>query len=169
MSLSMYQASVPAFVKTLTALSAILDKAEAYATAKKIDHTTLAGARLFPDMFPMSRQILIACDFAKGATARLAGKDVPSWTDTETTIPELKARIAKTLEFVKGFKAADIDGSEARDISLKVGGQDMSFKGQAYLTDFVLPNLYFHAATAYGILRHNGLVIGKSDFMGQAG
>ena len=169
MSLSMYQASVPAFVQTLTALSAILDKAEAYATAKKIDSATLVGARLYPDMFPLSRQIQIACDFAKGATARLAGKDVPSWTDTEATIPELKARIAKTLDFVKGFKPADIDGSEARDISMKVAGNQMDFKGQAYLTGFVLPNLYFHAATAYGILRHNGLEIGKMDFMGAAG
>ena len=169
MSLSMYQASVPAFVQTLTVLSAILDKAEAYAAAKKIDPATLVGARLYPDMFPLSRQIQIVCDFAKGATARLAGKDVPSWADTETTIPELKARIAKTLDFVKGFKAADIDGSEARDISMKVAGNMMEFKGQPYLTGFVLPNLYFHAATAYGILRHNGLEIGKMDFMGRAG
>ena len=169
MSLSMYQASVPAFVQTLTALSAILDKAEAYAAAKKIDPATLVGARLYPDMFPLSRQIQIVCDFAKGATARLSGKDVPSWPDTETTIPELKARIAKTLDFVKGFKPADIDGSEARDISMKVADNMMEFKGQPYLTGFVLPNLYFHAATAYGILRHNGLEIGKMDFMGRAG
>ena len=169
MSLSMYQASVPAFVQTLTVLSAILDKAEAYAAAKKIDPATLVGARLYPDMFPLSRQIQIVCDFAKGATARLSGKDVPSWPDTETTIPELKARIAKTLDFVKGFKPADIDGSEARDISMKVAGNMMEFKGQPYLTGFVLPNLYFHAATAYGILRKNGLEIGKMDFMGRAG
>ena len=167
MSLSMYQASVPAFIQTLTALSAILDKAEAYVTAKKIDPATLVGARLYPDMFPLSRQIQIVCDFAKGGSARLAGKDVPSWADTETTIPELKARIAKTLDFVKGFKASDIDGSEGRDISMKVAGNQMDFKGQAYLTGFVLPNLYFHAATAYGILRHNGLDIGKMDFMGR--
>ena len=166
MSLSMYQASVPAFVQTLTVLSAILDKAEAYAAAKKIDPATLVGARLYPDMFPLSRQIQIVCDFAKGATARLAGKDVPSWPDTETTIPELRARIAKTLDFVKGFKPADIDGSEARDISMKVAGNMMEFKGQPYLTGFVLPNLYFHAATAYGILRKNGLEIGKRDFLG---
>ena len=166
MSLSMYQASVPAFVQTLTVLSAILDKAEAYAAAKKIDPATLVGARLYPDMFPLSRQIQIVCDFAKGATARLSGKDVPSWPDTETTIPELKARIAKTLDFVKGFKPADIDGSEARDISMKVAGNMMEFKGQPYLTGFVLPNLYFHAATAYGILRKNGLEIGKRDFLG---
>ena len=166
MSLSMYQASVPAFIRTLTQLSAILDKAEAYATAKKIDPTVLVSARLYPDMFPMSRQVQIACDFAKGACARLAGKDVPSWADEEKTIADLKARIAKTLDFVKAFKAADIDGSEGRDIKIKVGGQELAFKGQEYLTYFVLPNFYFHAATAYANLRHSGLEIGKSDFIG---
>ncbi len=169
MSLSMYQASVPAFIQTLTALSAILDKAEAYAAAKKIDQATLVGARLYPDMFPLSRQIQIVCDFAKGATARLSGKEVPNWADTETTIPELKARITKTLEFVKGYKASDIDGSEGRDISMKVAGNQMDFKGQPYLVHFVLPNLYFHATTAYDILRHNGLEIGKRDFLGMPG
>lgn len=168
MTLSMYQASVPAFVRTLTQLSHMLDKAEAYAAAKKIDPLVLTGARLAPDMFPLSRQVQIACDFAKGATARLAGKDVPSWADDEKTIPELKARIAKTLDFVKGIAASDVDGSETRDISLKVAGQAMEFKGQPYLVHFVLPNFYFHAATAYGILRHNGLDIGKMDFIGAA-
>lgn len=166
MTLTMYEASVPVFVRMLGQLSQMLDKAEAYATAKKIDPLTLTGARLYPDMFPLTRQVQIACDFSKGACARLAGREVPNWPDTEKTIPELKARIQKTLDFVAGFKPADIDGSENRDIKLKVGGQDMSFKGQHYLTYFVLPNLYFHAATAYGILRHNGLEIGKSDFMG---
>lgn len=166
MSLSMYQASVPAFLRTLTQLDAILDKAEAYAAAKKIDPATLINARLFPDMFPMSRQVQIACDFAKGACARLAGKDVPAWPDDEKTFAELKTRIAKTRDFVKTFKAGDIDGSEGRDIKIKVGGQDMAFKGEQYLTYFVLPNHYFHAAMAYGILRHNGLEIGKSDFIG---
>ncbi len=166
MSLSMYDASVPAFVRILTQLDAILDMAATQAAAKKIDPLVLTGARIAPDMFPLSRQVIIACDFAKGACARLAGKDVPSWADTETTIPELKARIAKTVEFVKAFKAVEIDGSENREIRLKVAGQDMSFKGQLYLTYFVLPNLYFHAAMAYGILRHNGLEIGKKDFMG---
>lgn len=166
MSITMYQASVPAFVRMLSQLDVILDKAEAHAAAKKIDPVVLTGSRLYPDMFPLSRQVLIACDFCKGAVSRLAGKDVPSWADTETTIPELRARIAKTLEHVKGFKASDIDGSDGRDIKLKVGGQDMQFNGRDYLTYFVLPNLYFHSATAYAILRHNGLEIGKGDFMG---
>lgn len=166
MSITMYQASIPAFVRMLSQLDVILDKAEAHAAAKKIDPVVLTGSRLYPDMFPLSRQVLIACDFCKGAVSRLAGKDVPSWADTETTIPELRARIAKTLEHVKGFKASDIDGSDGRDIKLKVGGQDMQFNGRDYLTYFVLPNLYFHSATAYAILRHNGLEIGKGDFMG---
>ena len=166
MTITMYQASVPAFVRMLSQLDVILDKAEAHAAAKKIDPVVLTGSRLYPDMFPLSRQVLIACDFCKGAVSRLAGKDVPSWADTETTIPELRARIAKTLEHVKGFKASDIDGSVGRDIKLKVGGQDMQFNGRDYLTYFVLPNLYFHSATAYAILRHSGLEIGKGDFMG---
>ncbi|MEQ1719436.1 MAG: DUF1993 domain-containing protein [Hyphomicrobium sp.] len=168
MSLSMYEASVPAFIRTLTQLSALLDKAESYAAAKKIDANVLMSARLYPDMFPLSRQVQIACDFAKGACARLAGKDVPSWADEEKTLADLKARIAKTLDFVKGFKPADIDGSEGRDIKLKAGGQELAFKGKEYLTYFVLPNFYFHAATAYGVLRHSGLEIGKSDFIGSA-
>jgi uncharacterized protein len=169
MTISMYQASVPAFVQTLNALDAILVKADAHCAAKKIDPAVLVQSRLYPDMFPLARQVQIVCDFAKGGAARLAGKDAPSWPDNEATITDLRARIAKTLDFVKAVKASDIDGSEARDISLKVAGQQMDFKGLPYLTQFVLPNLYFHAATAYGILRHNGLEIGKRDFMGAAG
>jgi hypothetical protein len=164
----MYESSVPAFVRTLTQLDVMLDKAAAHAAAKKIDPGVLVAARLYPDMFPMSRQIQIACDFCKGASARLAGKDVPSWADDEKTIADLKARIAKTLDFVKSFKAADIDGSEGRDIKLKLGPQELTFKGQDYLVHFVLPNLYFHAGMAYANLRHNGLDIGKSDFIGSA-
>ncbi len=169
MTISMYQASVPAFVQTLNALDAILVKADAYCVAKKIDPAVLVQSRLYPDMFPFARQVLIACDFAKGASARLSGKDVPSWPDNEVTIADLRARIAKTLDFVRTVQASDIDGSETRDISMKVAGQQMEFKGLPYLTQFVLPNLYFHAATAYAILRHNGLDIGKRDFMGQPG
>jgi hypothetical protein len=165
MSLSMYQASVPLFTQTLACLSAILDKAAAYAEAKKIDPSVLVNARLFPDMFPMSRQVQIACDFAKGATARLAGAEVPSYADTEASFAELKQRIAKTVSFISQFKAEQIDGSEERDISLKIGGQDMAFKGQQYLIHFVMPNFFFHAATAYGILRHSGVELGKRDFM----
>ena len=166
MPLSMYDASVPAFVRMLNQLDQMLDKAAAHAEAKKIDPLVLTGARLAPDMFPLSRQIVIACDFCKGALSRLAGKDVPNWPDTETAIPELKSRIAKTLEYVKGFKAGDIDGSETRQIKIKAGTREMEFQGGDYLTYFVLPNLYFHSTAAYAILRHNGLELGKSDFMG---
>ena len=166
MPLSMYDASVPAFVRMLNQLDQMLDKAAAHAEAKKIDPLVLTGARLAPDMFPLSRQIVIACDFCKGALSRLAGKDVPNWPDTETAIPELKSRIAKTLEYVKGFKAGDIDGSETRQIKIKAGTLEMEFQGSDYLTYFVLPNLYFHSTAAYAILRHNGLELGKSDFMG---
>ena len=166
MSISMYQASVPAMLHTLGNLSAIIDKAEAHCAGKKIDPAVLVQARLFPDMFAFARQVQIACDFAKGSAARLAGLEVPGWPDTEATFGDLKARIAKTVEFVKSVPAAKIDGSEARDIKMKVGGQDMEFKGQAYLTHFVLPNFYFHAAMAYAILRANGVELGKRDFLG---
>jgi hypothetical protein len=163
----MYQASVPAFLKMLKNLSAILDKAEAFAAARKIDPEVLLNWRLAPDMFPLTRQIQIAADFAKGTTARLAGAEVPKYADEEKSFAELKARIAKTVKFVEGFAARDIDGSEARDISLTVGGQEMHFKGEPYLVHFALPNFYFHATTAYGILRACGLEIGKRDFIGQ--
>jgi len=168
MTISMYDVTVPALVRTLNALRGVLDKAEAYAAAKKFDPAVLVSARLYPDMFPLSRQVQIACDFAKGACARLAGKDVPSWADEEKTIGELKARIARTLDFVNSFKRADFDGSEDRTISLKIGGETQTFKGLDYLNHFVLPNFYFHAATAYDILRHNGLEVGKRDFIGAA-
>jgi uncharacterized protein len=166
MTLSMYQASIPAFHQMLTALSGVLDKAEAHATAKKIDPAVLLATRLSPDMFPLSRQVQITCDFAKGAAARLAGIDNPSFADTEKTIPELKERIAKTLAFLATVQPAHIDGSEGRDITMKVGPQEMHFKGQPYLIGFALPNFYFHATTAYAILRANGVDVGKSDFLG---
>ena len=166
MTLSMYQASIPAFQQILTALSGVLDKAEANATAKKIDPAVLLGTRLIPDMFPLSRQVHIACDFAKGTAARLAGVDNPNFADSEKTIPELKERIAKTLSFLGTLTPAQIDGSEGRDISLKVGPQDMHFKGQAYLVNFALPNFYFHTTMAYAILRASGVDLGKMDYMG---
>jgi uncharacterized protein len=166
MTISMYQASVPVFVQMLKGLSGLLDKAEAHCTAKKIDPLTLTSTRLIADMFPLSRQVQIACDFAKGVTARLAGADVPSWEDTEKTIPELKARIAKTIAFVEGFKPAQIDGSEGRDIAIKVAGNPVTFKGQPYLLQFGTPHFYFHVASAYSILRANGIDIGKRDYMG---
>jgi uncharacterized protein len=149
----------------LACLSAILDKAAAHAEAKKIDPSVFVTARLAPDMFPLSKQVQIACDFAKGATSRLAGAEPPSFADTETSIPELKDRIARTLAFVEGFKPEQIDGSEERDISLKIGGSPMQFKGQFYLLQVAMPNFFFHVTTAYAILRHNGVELGKRDYM----
>jgi len=166
MTITMYQASVPVFTHMLTSLSGVLDKAEAYAAAKKLDPANLASTRLCPDMFPLSRQVQIACDFAKGTAARLAGVEIPSYPDTETTIPELKERIAKTVAFLATITPAQIDGSEGRDISLKVGPQEMHFKGLPYLISFSLPNFYFHATAAYAILRANGVDLGKMDFLG---
>jgi hypothetical protein len=162
----MYDASIPGFIRILGNLSAILDKAAAYAEAKKIDPSVLVNARLAPDMFPLSRQVQIATDGVKGCAARLAGTEVPSYPDTESTFPELKARIAKTADFLKGFKPAQIDGSEERKVAFKVGGQDRSFLGKPYLFEWVIPNFYFHVTTAYDILRHNGLDIGKKDYLG---
>ena len=167
MPISMYQASVPSFVHSLKALSAVLDKAEAYATAKKIDPAVMLGSRLIADMFPVTRQVQIACDFAKGATARLAGVEVPSWTDEEKSFADLKARIKKTVDYVSSFKAGQIDGSEARAMQgIKMRGQAAKIEGQNYLNHFVLPNFYFHITTAYAILRANGVDLGKGDYMG---
>jgi hypothetical protein len=167
MSISMYEASVPVFRQMLDALSAVLDKAEAYAGARKIDPNALLQARLYPDMFPLTRQVQIACDFAKGASARLAGVEVPRYDDNEQSFADLKQRIAKTAAFIDTLPRAAIDGSEERDITLTVAGNSMHFKGQQYLLRYALPNFYFHATTAYGILRHNGLEVGKRDFIGK--
>ncbi len=167
MSLSMYQASVPVFTHGLDNLNAILEKAASFAESKKIDPSVLVNARLAPDMFPLARQIQIATDGAKGGVARLAGIEIPSYPDTETTLDELRARVSKTKEFVGSLTAAQIDGSEDRDIMLKVGGRELSFKGQAYLLSFVIPNFYFHSTTTYAILRHNGVELGKMDFLGK--
>jgi hypothetical protein len=150
----------------LKALSANLDKAVAHAQAKKIDPSVLVNARLAPDMFPLSRQVQIATDHAKGATARLSGRENPKYEDTESTIDELKARIAKTLDFVSSVPAAEIDGSEEKDITLTIGGQPRTLKGQRYLLHNALPNFFFHVTTAYDILRHNGVEVGKRDYMG---
>ena len=166
MQLSMYQASAPVFVKVLTNLSAILKKGADFCAAKKIEPSVLVNGRLAPDMFALARQVQIATDQAKGCVARLSGAQPPSYADTETTFDELQARIAKTIEFVKTFKPEQIDGSEERDIELKAGPQVLNFKGQDYLLNFVLPNVYFHVTTAYAILRHNGVEIGKRDFLG---
>lgn len=166
MTLSMYQASIPVITRELGILSEILKKGEAFAAARKIDPSVLINARLAPDMLPLAKQIQIASDVTKGGVARLAGAEIPSYPDTETTFAELQERIAKTIKFVGGFTAAQIDGSEEKAITLKVGGQDMQMKGQQYLLGFVIPNLFFHMSIAYAILRHNGVELGKRDFLG---
>ncbi|MBI1778232.1 MAG: DUF1993 domain-containing protein [Proteobacteria bacterium] len=166
MTLSMYQASVPILQKMLTNLSQILDKAATQAAARKVDPAVLLNTRLYPDMFPLVRQVQLTTDFARGTAARLAGQEVPKVPDTETTIEELKARIGKTLDFLKAAKQAQIDGSENRDITFPIGGNPMTFKGESYLVGFALPNFYFHLTTAYAILRHCGIEVGKRDFLG---
>ncbi|MFY0571644.1 DUF1993 domain-containing protein [Archangium lansingense] len=166
MSLSMYQASIPVLIRMMSNLSVILDKAAAYAETKKIQPSVLVNARLAPDMRPLSFQIQSVSDLAKGCGARLAGVEVPSFPDTETTFPELQARLAKTITFLQSLTPAQIDSSEERNIVLKMGGREAQFTGQAYLLTFVLPNFYFHVTTAYAILRHNGLEIGKADYLG---
>ena len=166
MNISMYQASTPRLVNTLKNLSAILDKAQAHADARKIEPSVLTNARLFPDMFPLKRQVQIACDNAKGAVARLAGMEIPKHDDTEETIAELQARIAKTIAYVETIKPAQVDGSEDRNIHLKLGTREVDWKGMQYLLGFALPNFYFHVVTAYDILRHCGVEVGKRDFIG---
>ena len=166
MTISMYQASAPRFVHTLQSLSAILGKAQAHCEARKIDPLVLTSSRLYPDMFALARQVQIACDSAKGAVARLAGVEIPKHEDTEKTFEELQMRIIKTLDFIATVKPAQVDGSEEKTIVLKLRGNDVSFKGMAYLLGFAWPNFYFHVATAYNILRHNGVEIGKGDFLG---
>ena len=166
MNISMYQASAPRFVNTLKNLSAILDKAQAHADAKKLDPKVLTAARLYPDMFPMSRQVQSACDTAKGVVARLAGVEVPVHEDTEQTFEELKARIAKTITFIETIQPAQVDGSEDREVVLKFRSGEVKFRGMQYLLGHALPNFYFHVTTAYDILRHNGVEVGKRDYIG---
>ncbi len=166
MTISMYQASAPVFTRMLTQLKVILDKTTTHAAAKKIDDSVYLTARLYPDMLPMGRQIHIACDFAKGCCARLAGIEIPKYEDNEMTFADFQARIDKTIAFVASIAPAQIDGQEDRDISLTIAGNPVTFKGQAYLLHMALPNFYFHLTTAYAILRHNGVEIGKGDFLG---
>jgi hypothetical protein len=166
MSISMYDVSIPVMTRGLTNLSAILDKAAAHAATKKFDSVVLAQARLFPDMHPLARQVQIACDTAKGAAGRLAGIEVPKHEDTETTLAELKARIAKTVDFLKSVTAAQLKDSESRAIEIKFPNGSWKFTGIAYLTDYVLPNFFFHVSTAYALLRKNGVEIGKGDYLG---
>lgn len=166
MPLSMYQASVPPLLQLLNSLSAILDKAQSHCTARKIDPAVILTDRLYPDMFAFTRQVQIATDHAKGMVARLAGADVPVFADDEKSFDDLKRRLAKTIDFVSGFTAAQIDGSEEKHIAIKIGSQEKEFSGQNYLIHFALPNFYFHVTTAYDILRHDGIDVGKKDFIG---
>ncbi len=165
-NLSMHTASVPAFVRGLNNLSAILDKAQEFADSKKLEPAALLEERLIADMLPFRRQVQVACDFAKGCTARLAGHELPAFEDNEASLADLKARIAKTIAFVQSVPAAAFDGSDTRTITVKMRGNDVSFDGFTYLSYMVLPNFYFHLATAYGLLRKNGIDIGKRDFIG---
>jgi hypothetical protein len=167
MSISMYLASVPPIIRTLTNLKAVLEKAAAHVETKKIAPSVLINARLYPDMFPLSRQVQIATDNAKGAVSRLAGLEPPKYEDNESTFAELTARINKTIALLETFKPGQIDGSEDKTITLPTHDKILTFKGQSYLLDFVLPNIYFHVTTAYAILRHNGVEIGKQDFLGK--
>lgn len=167
MSVSMYNASIPVLLRMLGNLSAILHKAEAYAAERKIEPSVLLKARLAPDMLPLVSQVQIASDSAKGCAARLAGIDIPSYADTESSFAELQARIAKTQAFLESIDAAQLEGSEGKSITLNFPGMGLKFSGQDYLLNFVLPNFFFHVTTAYAILRHNGLDIGKLDFLGK--
>jgi hypothetical protein len=166
MALSLYDVSIPVFVRGLTNLSTLLDKAAAHAEGKKFEPSVLAQARLYPDMFPLSRQVQIACDTAKGAAGRLAGIDIPKHEDTETTLAELKQRIAKTVDFIQSVKPSQLEGAESRPIEIKTPNRTLSFTGLSYLNHFVLPNFYFHESISYAILRHNGIEVGKGDYLG---
>jgi len=168
MQITLYGTAFTSAVRALKNLDGILDKAVASAEARKFDPNVLLGCRLAPDMFPLLRQVQIACDFCKGPLARLAGIENPKFDDVETTIPELKARIARTLEFVKSLPESSLAGAEDRDITIQAGSQTLEFKGLPYLIGFALPNMYFHVSMAYAILRHNGVDIGKRDFIGAA-
>jgi uncharacterized protein len=165
--MSFHDACVPAFLQILGSLSGILTKAEAHCKAKNIAPDVLLGARLYPDMLPLYRQIQLASDFAAKGCARLTHSDVPTTPDTEKTFDELRQRLARTTDYVKAFKPAQFDGADGRDVTFPAGpDKSMTLKGQQFLSHFVLPNFYFHAATAHGILRHNGVEIGKMDFLG---
>jgi hypothetical protein len=167
MTISMYDASVPVFKQMLTSLSHVLGKADAHATEKKIDPSVFLQSRLYPDMLPMVRQVQIACDFAKGVAARIAGIEVPNFEDHETNFVELQVRIKKTLAFIGGLSPADIEGSEERKIVTQAGTpKEKTFEGQTYLLHYGLPHFFFHATTAYDILRHSGVEVGKKDYIG---
>jgi hypothetical protein len=167
-TISMFEASVPVFSERLRALSLVLAKSEGNALERKIDPQVFLASRLAPDMFPLTRQVQIATDHAKGAPSRLAGRENPKYDDTEATFAELQARIAKTSDYLKTFSDADFDGSEERTVEFRMGGRDVSLGGTQYLLNFAMPNFYFHVTTAYDILRHNGVPLTKRDFLGAA-
>jgi len=166
MTMSMYQASVPPMIRTLNNLVAIIDKAEAHCAARKIEPETLLRARLYPDMFPFLKQVQVVTDHAKGMAARLSGMEPPAYPDAEHSFADLKARIAKTIEFLKSRPADQIDAGETRDLSLTVTGIPMTLKGRDFMVNVAIPNFYFHVTTAYDILRHSGVEIGKRDYLG---
>ena len=166
MAMTMYTASVPVCIRMLGNLSTFLDKAEAFCIAKKVEPSVLLAARLAPDMLPLSKQIHIACDASKFAVSRIIGMDAPKFDDNETSLPEFKERIAATIAFLKTIKPEQLNGSEDKDIEVPIRGTPMTFKAEAYLKHFAMANMWFHVATAYNILRHNGVEIGKRDYMG---
>lgn len=165
--MSFYDAVVPTYLQMLNSVTGLLTKAEAHCAAKKVDPSVLLGSRLFPDMLPLSRQIQLVSDFAAKGCARLTHSDVPTTPDTETSFAELKQRLAKTIDYVRSFKPEQFEGAETKDVTFPAGpDKSITMKGQQFLSAFSLPNLYFHATTAHGILRHNGVEIGKRDFLG---
>ena len=166
MSLSMYSSSIPVFLHYLKSLSALLKKGAEFAADKKVDEKVLTSSRLYPDMFPLSRQVQIACDVAKGCGARLAGVEVPKYEDNEVTFTELQARIDKTVNFLNTLAASQIDGSEQKQIKLQAGPRELEFVGDFFLRNWALPNVFFHITTTYNILRHNGVPVGKMDYLG---
>ena len=168
MKISMYQASVPTCTRVLNNLAAILEKASAHAEARKIDPAALLNARLFPDMFPFSRQVQIATDTANGGIARLAGTEVPEYENNESGFADLLARLRKTIAYLENFKPEQLDGTEDKTITWQTRSSTKSMQGLPYLLNHLLPNLFFHATTAYNILRHSGVELGKMDFLGRA-
>src|SRR5262245_43654537 len=167
MTISMYEASVPLFIHTLTSLKTLLEKAVAHAETKKFDGGVLASSRLFPDMFPLTRQVQIASDAAKGCAARLAGVDPPKFEDTETTLPDLIARVERTIDYLRSVKREQIDGSDERQITIKTPRDTFQFTGLVFLRHWALPNFFFHVTTTYNLLRHNGVELGKADYLGR--
>jgi hypothetical protein len=166
MSLSMYSSSVPVFVHYLKSLSIILKKGAEFAAERKIDEKVLTGDRLYADMFPLTRQVQIACDVAKGCGARLAGMEVPKYDDTETTFEDLQARVEKTIGFLQSLPEDKINGTEQKHIKIQAGPRELEFVGDFFLRNWALPNVFFHITTTYNILRHNGVAVGKMDFLG---